>query len=130
MNDKHKHPYIATLYDQLARRRIDRREFLRTSTLLGLSATAAYAAVGKVQALAQSASKPKGGILRIGMACQDLSTPHTYSWVESSNSGRAKQRMRMATSRDQSVRSSIRSSSAPSAQCASSRTTTCGRRLA
>jgi peptide/nickel transport system substrate-binding protein len=96
MSDKYKHPYIATLYDQLATRRIDRREFLRTSTLLGLSATAAYATVGKMfggetagQALAQSAAKPKGGTLRIGMACQDLSTPHTYSWVESSNSGRA-----------------------------------------
>jgi peptide/nickel transport system substrate-binding protein len=96
MNDKRQHPYIATLYDQLAGRRIDRREFLRTATLLGLSATAAYAAAGKVlgdgtagRALAQPTAKPKGGTLRIGMVCQDLSSPHTYSWVESSNSGRA-----------------------------------------
>ena len=96
MNDKHQHPYIGKLYDQLAGRRIDRREFLRTATLLGLSATAAYAAAGKVlggglagPALAQAGAKPKGGILRIGMNCQDLSSPHTYSWVESSNSGRA-----------------------------------------
>ena len=96
MGDNYQHPYVGTLFKQLAERRIDRREFLRTSTLLGLSATVAYAAADKVfggattgQALAQSASKPKGGILRVGMACQDLSSPHTYSWVESSNSGRA-----------------------------------------
>ena len=93
MRDKQNHPYIRTLFNQLAERRIDRREFLRTSTLLGLSATTAYAAVDKVfggtAAMAQPAAKPKGGTLRIGMACQDLSSPHTYSWVESSNSGRA-----------------------------------------
>src|SRR5215831_13455781 len=31
---------------------------------------------------------PKGGTLRIAMRCQDLKSPHTYSWVESSNSAR------------------------------------------
>src|SRR5262245_17219644 len=76
--------------------RIDRREFLRISTLLGLSAAAAYTVADKAlggstagQAMAQSPPKPKGGTVRIGMACQDLTSPHTYSWVESSNSGRA-----------------------------------------
>src|SRR5215470_13562832 len=48
MRDKQNHPYIRTLFNQLAERRIDRREFLRTSTLLGLSATTAYAAVDRV----------------------------------------------------------------------------------
>src|SRR5476649_1770285 len=96
MSDKDQHPYIGKLHEQLESRRIDRREFLRTSTLLGLSSTAAYAAAGRIlggaaggQAQAQAGTRPKGGILRIGMACQELSSPHTYSWVESSNSGRA-----------------------------------------
>jgi peptide/nickel transport system substrate-binding protein len=96
MNIKNQHPYIGTLCDQLSERRIDRREFLRISTLLGLSAAAAYAVADKAlggstagQAMAQSPPKPKGGTVRIGMACQDLTSPHTYSWVESSNSGRA-----------------------------------------
>ena len=44
MSDKDQHPYLDKLHEQLESRKIDRREFLRTSTLLGLSATAAYAA--------------------------------------------------------------------------------------
>src|SRR5260370_1199882 len=92
MSDNDQHPYLGKLHEQLESRKIDRREFLRTATLLGLSATAAYAAAGRIlggQALAQATTKPKGGVLRVGMACQEISSPHTYSWVESSNSGRA-----------------------------------------
>jgi peptide/nickel transport system substrate-binding protein len=75
-------------------REIDRREFLRYATLLGMAAPAAYAFVGKVTgeplvapAQAQGAL-PKGGTLRIAMRCQDLKSPHTYSWIESANSAR------------------------------------------
>jgi len=45
MRDAHEHALIPTLKRQLAERLIDRREFLRYSTLLGMSAPAAYAAV-------------------------------------------------------------------------------------
>jgi peptide/nickel transport system substrate-binding protein len=87
------HPYIPTLKRQLAQRRIDRREFLRTATLLGMSAGAAYAFLGKVTgerlvSPAHAQGLPRGGTLRIGMRCQDLKSPHTYSWVESSNTCR------------------------------------------
>src|SRR5579872_4232943 len=94
MADDREHSYIPVLKRQLAEREIDRREFLRTATLLGMSASAAYAFAGKVTgeswsgtARAQGAL-PKGGSIRIGMRCQDLKSPHTYSWVESSNAGR------------------------------------------
>jgi peptide/nickel transport system substrate-binding protein len=94
MKDGKEHGYIPVLKQQLADRRIDRREFLRTATLLGMSAGAAYAFAGKLTggnlvapAQAQTAL-PKGGTLRIGMRCQELVNPHTYSWIESSNSGR------------------------------------------
>ena len=92
MADKTQHCYIPTLQRQLAERRIERREFLRSATLLGMSAGAAYAFAGKItgesgEAQAQAAL-PKGGTLRLGMRCQDLTSPHTYSWVESSNAGR------------------------------------------
>ena len=40
------HPYVNVLYEQLENRRIGRRDFLRTATLLGLSASAAYAIAG------------------------------------------------------------------------------------
>ncbi|PYO34228.1 MAG: ABC transporter substrate-binding protein, partial [Candidatus Rokuibacteriota bacterium] len=94
MADSREHPHIPTLKRQLAEREIDRREFLRAATLLGMSAGAAYAFVGEVAgepwiapALAQGAL-PRGGTLRIGMRCQALRSPHTYSWIESANSAR------------------------------------------
>ena len=42
------HPAIPELAEDLRKGKITRREFLRTVTLLGMSATAAYALVGKV----------------------------------------------------------------------------------
>ncbi|HUI16640.1 MAG TPA: ABC transporter substrate-binding protein, partial [Alphaproteobacteria bacterium] len=94
MGDDREHKYISVLKQQLAERRIDRREFLRSATLLGMSAAAAYAFVGKLSGgdfaapAAAQAKMPKGGVIRIGMRCQDLKSPHTYSWVESANAAR------------------------------------------
>src|SRR5881409_1258177 len=93
MRHADEHVLIPTLKRQLAERLIDRREFVRYAALLGMSATAAYAFAGKVTgeslvAPASAQTLPKGGVLRIGMRCQDLKSPHTYSWVESSNSAR------------------------------------------
>jgi peptide/nickel transport system substrate-binding protein len=88
------HVLVPTLKRQLAERQIDRREFVRYATLLGMAAPAAYAFAAKVtgaQLVARAAAQgtlPKGGTLRIAMRCQDLKSPHTYSWVESSNSAR------------------------------------------
>jgi peptide/nickel transport system substrate-binding protein len=88
------HALIPTLKRQLVDRQIDRREFLRYATLLGMSAPATYALAGrltgeKLVAPAEAqGTLPKGGTLRLGMRCQDLKSPHTYSWVESSNSAR------------------------------------------
>jgi peptide/nickel transport system substrate-binding protein len=94
MRDAQEHPLVPTLKRQLVAREIDRREFLRYATLLGMAAPTAYAFVARVTgerlvapAEAQ-ATLPKGGTLRIAMRCQDLKSPHTYSWVESSNSAR------------------------------------------
>jgi len=93
MRDNREHPLIPTVKRQLVERQIDRREFLRYATLLGMSAPAAYAFVAKVTGEAvvpeaRGQALPRGGTLRIGMRCQDLKSPHTYSWVESSNSAR------------------------------------------
>src|SRR5262245_41625094 len=94
MADSREHPSIPTLKRQLAEGQIDRREFLRYATLLGLSAPAAYAAVRAItgerlvgEARAQG-TPPKGGTLRIGMRCQDVKDPHTFSWVQRSNTVR------------------------------------------
>ena len=88
------HVLVPTLKRQLVERQIERREFLRYATLLGMAAPTAYAFVAKVTGAplvapaAAQGTLPKGGTLRIAMRCQDLKSPHTYSWVESSNSAR------------------------------------------
>lgn len=80
------HSYVETLKRLLAERRIGRREFLRSATLLGLSAAAAYGIVarlgGGTSSQAARASLPQGGKLRIGMRVPDLSHPHRYGWIE------------------------------------------------
>ena len=88
------HIWIPRLKEYLADRRISRREFIRTSTLLGMSAGAAYMWVGKITgrpiappALAQDL--PKGGVFKIAMRVPKIDSPHTYSWIYDSNILRA-----------------------------------------
>jgi len=87
------HPYVPEAAEQLRRGEIDRREFLRTVTLLGVSATAAYAFAGRVtgeglvsRAFAQTPKR--GGTLRMAMQVQEMSDPAIYDWVEKSNVSR------------------------------------------
>jgi len=93
MTNETPHGYLPVLQQQLREKAIDRRDFLRSATLLGMSAATAYAFAGKVtgEGAAHAQAKPAlphGGTLRLGMRCQELTSPHTYSWVESSNSAR------------------------------------------
>jgi peptide/nickel transport system substrate-binding protein len=93
MAESREHPSIPILKRQLAEGQIDRREFLRYATLLGLSAPAAYAAVRAITGErlvgeARAQAMPKGGTLRIGMRVQDVKDPHTFSWVQRSNTVR------------------------------------------
>ncbi len=86
---KRVHSYIPELCEQLRTGKVDRREFLRTATLLGVSAGAAYAFVGKVTGETfvpkAKAAMPQGGTIRIGMRLPELKNPHTYSWATDSN---------------------------------------------
>ena len=93
MRNADEHVLVPTLKRQLADGQIDRREFLRYAVLLGMSVSAANAVARSItgQSLvtpAAAQSLPRGGTLRLGMRCQDLKSPHTYSWVESANSAR------------------------------------------
>jgi peptide/nickel transport system substrate-binding protein len=90
MTETRQHPYVPKLQQQFVDGRIDRREFLRTATLLGMSAGAAYAFIGKVTgerfvAPARAQAMPKGGMVRIGMGVQEVKHPHAYNWVQPSN---------------------------------------------
>jgi peptide/nickel transport system substrate-binding protein len=87
------HPYVPELYNQFLKGEVDRREFLRTSTLLGVSAAAAYAMVGQVTgesfvSQAQAATPKMGGILRSSMRVQEMVDPATFSWTQMSNQAR------------------------------------------
>ena len=74
------HPAIPDAYDKLVQGRISRRDFLRFSTLLGLSAGSAYflAACGAPQPAAPAeeatpaASITRGGIWTDSMQLQNL----------------------------------------------------------
>lgn len=99
------HPYIPVAYEKLEQGRISRREFLRVSTLLGLSAgVATFAAAcggGAAEEVAAPAADtdtgadtetaaPTGGIKRGGtwtasMQLQLLDHPARLSWVEGAN---------------------------------------------
>lgn len=92
MSEK-EHIWIPRLKQNLSDKKIDRREFIRYSTLLGMSAGAAYMWAGKITgnpiampAMAQDL--PKGGTLRISMRVPKVDNPHTFSWIYDSNVAR------------------------------------------
>ena len=86
------HAYLPELRERLRKGEIDRREFLRTATLLGVSATAAYAMSGVVSggplvSATRAATPKKGGNLRVSMAVKEMTDPATYDWSEKGNPG-------------------------------------------
>ena len=88
MTDK-LHPIVGQAGAEMAEGLLERREFLRIATLLGVAAPVAYGLAGlTAPVFAQTAAPKKGGILRLGMRVQDLKSPHTYSWIEGTNAAR------------------------------------------
>jgi len=93
----HRHPLLAKLRRQLRQGVIDRREFLRLATLLGVGAAAAYAMAGMRAPLLAEGSLPfpaaepgarLGGKLRVGQMVTRMVDPATYSWNEMANQTR------------------------------------------
>jgi peptide/nickel transport system substrate-binding protein len=86
MTTKKEHPGVEPMRKALAEGKCSRREFLRTVTLLGVSATAAYSMAGLPDFIssAQAANQKKGGVLRFGMQVQEMADPGTYSWTQKS----------------------------------------------
>lgn len=81
------HPAIPDAYDKMQEGRITRREFLRLSTLLGMSAGLAQIAAGvpaPVMAAPAKAVK-RGGTWTCSMQLQLLDHPARLSWVEGAN---------------------------------------------
>jgi len=86
MATKIEHPGVERMRKSLAEGKCSRREFLRTVTLLGVSATAAYGMAGlpNFVSSAQAAGQKKGGVLKYGMQVQEMADPATYSWTQKS----------------------------------------------
>ncbi len=86
------HPGVERMKAQLRSGSCDRREFLRTVTLLGVGASAAYAMAGRILGekivdplqAAQDAGR-RGGILRVSMPVPEIKDPATFDWTEKSN---------------------------------------------
>src|SRR3546814_13747746 len=77
------HPYIPTLIQQFADKQVGRRDFLRTATLLGMSAASAYGLVGRFDGLAGPVraqdAKPKCAPLQLSTTVYDEKSPSTAS---------------------------------------------------
>ncbi len=89
MSDK-EHKLIGSLKQQLADKVMDRREFVRYATLLGMAAPTAYMWAGKIAgedfvSQARAAEMPMGGAIKIAQRVPKLDSPHTFSWVYDSN---------------------------------------------
>jgi peptide/nickel transport system substrate-binding protein len=92
MSDK-EHKLIGQLKQQLADRVMDRREFIRFATLLGMAAPTAYMWAGKIAggdfvSAARAQDMPKGGVIKIAQRVPKIDNPHTFSWVYDSNIAR------------------------------------------
>ena len=90
MRNGREHPGIAKLSDQLQDGKMERREFLRYATLLGMSVPAAYALAGKITGedmvpSAKAQDLPKGGTLKCGMRVHAVKHPHAHDWQPPAN---------------------------------------------
>nr|WP_306267585.1 ABC transporter substrate-binding protein [Pararhizobium sp. IMCC3301] len=99
MSDTHLHPKVMEAQHMMEDGRMDRREFLRIATLLGVSAGTAYAMAGlpdpaeaatdgNLPFPADDPTAKSGGILKVAMEVQKMEDPATFSWVEMSNQAR------------------------------------------
>ena len=97
MVERRDHPLLATVSDQLEKGLIGRREFIRFATLLGVTASVAYARAGLAAPAMGASTLPfpavepgakRGGILRVGHTVTRMQDPANYNWLEMSNQTR------------------------------------------
>jgi peptide/nickel transport system substrate-binding protein len=83
------HPAVDALCTQVKTGEINRRQFLRTATLLGITAASASSFIGSAllagPADAAEATPRQGGSLRFACAIQEIQDPMLITWVEASD---------------------------------------------
>ncbi len=82
------HPEVAAVADQLLKGAIDRRAFLRTVSLLGISAASAAAFAGLAGPAAAQETPKQGGTLRYGASIMEINDPMMITWTQPSNVAR------------------------------------------
>ncbi len=91
---RYPHAYVPELANGFAAGRIDRRGFLRTACLLGVSASAAYAFAGRIDGAAvapplRAQDFPRrGGELRFAMEVMEITDPAAFAWPQQANISR------------------------------------------
>ena len=88
-----RHPGVDWAVEALANGRIGRRDFLRTVTLLGVSATTGYALAARLTGQpwvgrTLAATPKRGGTLRCSMRVLEISDPAKFDWTFKSNVAR------------------------------------------
>jgi len=84
--NKRTHSAIPALKSDMENGKLSRREFLRTATLLGVSAVAASQMAGLAWPRRAFAATPKrGGILRVSGPVQKVTHPAQFSWAGPTN---------------------------------------------
>jgi len=77
---------VHDLKSDMEKGKLSRREFLRMSTLLGVSAFTATQMAGLSWTTnAFAGSVKRGGTLKVATALQKIAHPATYSWIAASN---------------------------------------------
>ncbi|MCG8632643.1 MAG: ABC transporter substrate-binding protein [Desulfobacterales bacterium] len=83
---KKMHPAVNDLKSDMEKGKLSRREFIRFSTLLGVSAFTATQMAGLGWAKkAFAGTVRRGGTLRVATSLQKIAHPATYSWIAGSN---------------------------------------------
>lgn len=86
MEQKKIHPKFTKLVNDYRQKTLSRREFLRLSALLGVSAGITTSIVGLPIAKKVWASTPKrGGVLKVASQIQKVTHPAQFSWIQPAN---------------------------------------------
>jgi peptide/nickel transport system substrate-binding protein len=85
-NEEKVHPLVPELVSQMAQGKLNRRDFLRYATLLGVSAAAASSMAGIFRPRkALAANIQRGGTIKVATGIQKVTHPAQFSWVEPTN---------------------------------------------
>ncbi|MFY0312158.1 ABC transporter substrate-binding protein [Leisingera sp. D0M16] len=79
------HPAAALYAREYRAGLMTKREFLSRATMLGLSAAAAYSAIGLAAPAPARAAAQQGGTLRVNMETKALKDPRLWDWTEMAN---------------------------------------------